>query len=251
MWEGHGSEYRPWTVRVNAADRAMSAEAFPHRPPSGASPLDPSLRIRLTRPGDIPGVIRLSHRVYGPEGAWLTPEVRSHQRVFPEGQLVVVRRDSGRIVGLAVSLVIVSDAFPLEASWNRITARGHLTTHDLAEGDTLYGAGVAVHPDVRGMGVGRALYGAREAMVRRLGLARIRAGARISGYHRVAGQLTPRQYVDEVVAGRRRDPTLSFQLHMGFRVVAIAPNYLPQDRESRGHAAVVEWTPDPDGGIRG
>ncbi len=222
----------------------MSAEAAPHQPPSGDSPLDPSLWIRLTRPEDIPGVIRLSHRVYGPEGAWLTPELRSHQRVFPEGQLVVVRRDSGRIVGLAVSLVIASDAFPLNASWNRITARGHLTTHDLSRGDTLYGAGVAVHPDVRGMGVGRALYGAREAMVQRLGLARIRAGARIPGYHRVARRLSPGQYVDEVVSGRRRDPTLSFQLHMGFRVLAVVPDYLPQDRESLGHAVVVEWTPD-------
>jgi len=32
-------------------------------------------------------------------------------------------------------------------------------------------------------------------------------------------------------------------------VVGIATDYLPQDRESRGHAAVVEWT--PDGRVRG
>ena len=221
----------------------MSPRPHPHQPDGGDSSLDPSLRIRVTRPEDIPGVIRLSHRVSGPEGAWLTPELRSHQRVFAEGQLVAVRRESRRIVGLAVSLVIPSGAFPLEASWARITARGHLTTHDLDEGDTLYGAGIAVHPEVRGLGVGRALYGAREALVRRLGLLRIRAGARISGYHRVAHRLSPQAYVQEVVSGDRRDPTLSFQLHMGFRVLGVARDYLPKDRESLGHAAVVEWTP--------
>jgi len=36
---------------------------------------------------------------------------------------------------------------------------------------------------------------------------------------------------------------------MGFEVLGVALNYLPLDRESRGHAAVVQWrsTMPPDG----
>jgi len=154
-----------------------------------------------------------------------------------------VDRKTRAIVGLAVSLIIRAGDFPLEASWSEITSNGHFTTHDPEEGDTLYGGGVAVRPDARGRGVGRRLYYAREALLERLGLERIRAGARISGYGAVADELSADEYVRQVVAGERDDPTLSFQLRMGFRVLGVAPGYLPRDRASRGYAAVVEWTP--------
>jgi GNAT superfamily N-acetyltransferase len=187
-------------------------------------------------------VAALSRRVYGAAGAWLTRELRSHQGTFPEGQLAAVDRETDRIVGFAVSLVIRAEAFPLDASWRQVTADGHFTTHDPEAGDTLYGAGVAVDPEARGRGVGRRLYRAREALVHRLGLSRIRAGARIPGYGAVADRLTAEEYVRQVEAGIRRDPTLSFQLRMGFRVLGVVPDYLPEDGESRGYAAVVEWT---------
>ncbi|TVR58843.1 MAG: GNAT family N-acetyltransferase [Gemmatimonadales bacterium] len=205
----------------------------------------PPVRIRLVHPEDIPAVIALSHRVYGAEGAWLTRELTSHQRIFPEGQLLAVHRSSRRPVGFAVTLLIDSRRFDIQANWNQITAGGSLRTHDPEGGDILYGAGIAVDSRARGMGIGKRLYAAREAMAERLGVTRIRAGARISGYRAVHRELDPFQYVQEVVEGKRRDPTLSFQLHMGFRVLGVALNYLPLDRESRGHAAVVEWRSPP------
>jgi GNAT superfamily N-acetyltransferase len=204
--------------------------------------------VRLARPEDIPGLITLSRTVYGPVGAWLTREMRRHQEIFPEGQLVVEELQGGRLLGMAVSLVIDSAEWPFDAPWAEVTDRGRLETHDMEAGDTLYGAGLAVDPTARGRGIARHLYAAREAMLARLGLDRIRAGARIPGYGRVADDLDPEVYVDEVRRGDRRDPTLSFQLHMGFRVLGVARDYLPQDRESRGHAAVVEWTPGKSDG---
>ena len=77
------------------------------------------------------------------------------------------------------------------------------------------------------------------------GLLRIRAGARLRGYHRHAAQLSPKAYVEKVVAGELRDPTLSFQLREGFEVVAVVPSYLRNDSESLGHAVVIEWL-NPD-----
>jgi hypothetical protein len=96
-------------------------------------------------------------------------------------------------------------------------------------------------PERRGQGVGTALYHARRRLARRLGLLRIRAGARLRGYHRVASLMTAEEYVVDVVAGRRRDPTLSFQLRRGFGVIGVVAGYLKHDPESLGWAAVIEW----------
>lgn len=221
----------------------MAHTPRPHRPPGSTADPDPELRVRLTRPEDIPRLIALSREIYAPPAAWLTRELRSHQEIFPEGQVVVVDRRSGAPLGMAVSLVISNADWPLGSTWAEITADGRLVTHDPEGGDTLYGAGVAVHPHARGRGVGRMLYAAREALLHRMGLERIRAAARIPGFASVAEAVSAPTYVDEVVQGHRRDPALSFHLHMGFRVIAVVPGYLPDDRNSRGWAAVVEWTP--------
>ncbi len=98
-----------------------------------------------------------------------------------------------------------------------------------------------VHPARQGQGIGSRLYQSREALVRRLGLLRIRAGARLRGYHQVADQISPAEYVREVVSRKRPDPTLTFQLSRGFRVLAVVSGYLIHDPESRGYAAVIEW----------
>jgi hypothetical protein len=74
-----------------------------------------------------------------------------------------------------------------------------------------------------------------------LGLLRIRAGARLRGYHHHKDRLSPEEYVLAVIAGKIGDPTLSFQLKQGFHVLAVAEDYLHHDPESLGHAAVIEW----------
>ncbi|MFZ0429349.1 MAG: carbon-nitrogen hydrolase, partial [Acidobacteriota bacterium] len=38
-----------------------------------------------------------------------------------------------------------------------------------------------------------------------------------------------------------RDPTLTFQLRHGFRVLGVVSDYLKNDPESLGHAALIEW----------
>jgi NAD(P)-dependent dehydrogenase (short-subunit alcohol dehydrogenase family) len=100
-------------------------------------------------------------------------------------------------------------------------------------------------------GIGKAIYAARLELAERLGLWRIRAGARLRGYHRHAHRLTARAYTERVVQGTLTDATLSFQLHQGFHVLGVVPNYLAHDPESLGWAAVIEWrnpafSPPPD-----
>jgi GNAT superfamily N-acetyltransferase len=218
-----------------------SANTLSAMPSSTTSALPP-VEVRRSRLRDLPELLRISRAIYGERGSWKEAELRLHQAVFPEGQFVAVDPRRGRVLGMAVSLVVDAERWPLDAPWRVITDRGRLSTHTL-DGDTLYAAGVAVDPAARGRGIGSAIYEARAALRAELGLARIRAGARIPGYGAVADILSPEAYVDEVVAGRRNDPTLSFQLAHGFQVLGVARDYLRTDHASRGNAAIVEWRP--------
>jgi GNAT superfamily N-acetyltransferase len=197
--------------------------------------------VRNLRAGDFGAVIELCRRVYPDSRPWNPEQLASHLQVFPEGQLVVEERASGAVVGMTSSLVVRWDDYDFHAEWREWTARGYFTNHDPANGRTLYGAEVMVDPAVQRRGIGQRLYAARRDLVRRLGLRRIRAGARLRGFHRYAPRLTPEQYVERVVRGELRDATLSFQLREGFDVVAVVPGYLRNDPESLGYAAVIEW----------
>jgi GNAT superfamily N-acetyltransferase len=142
---------------------------------------------------------------------------------------------------MAASLIILWDDYDLRASWRDFTGHGLFTNHDPERGRTLYGAEVMARPSEQGRGVGTQLYRAREAMARRRGLLRIRAGARLRCYHQVADRMSAEEYVIKVVREELFDPTLSFQLHRGFHVLAVVSDYLHHDPESLGYAAVIEW----------
>jgi GNAT superfamily N-acetyltransferase len=111
--------------------------------------------------------------------------------------------------------------------------------HD-PEGDWYYGLDISVHPDARGLGIGRMMYDSRKGLVRRLDRRGMVAGGMIPGYRAVQDQFTPAEYVAEVVAGRRRDPTLSFQLSNGFEVRGLLPGYV-EGTAGRGVATLLVW----------
>jgi len=180
-------------------------------------------------------------QVYAAATPWSREQLLSHQRVFPEGQLVAEQLSTGCVLGMAASLIVYWDDYDFDASWREFTDAGWFTNHDPENGRTLYGAEVMVHPESQGMGIGKKLYAARRELVQRLGLYRIRAGARLRGYGRYADQMTPVEYVQKVISGELGDPTLSFQLKQGFHVLAVVSDYLHHDPESRGYAALIEW----------
>lgn len=201
----------------------------------------PPVQVREMRASDFPGVRALCAAVYPSTPSWTEEQLASHLDIFPEGQLVAARLDTGDLVGMAASLIILWEDYGLEATWRDFTGAGMFTTHDPTRGRTLYGAEVMVHPALQGQGVGKAIYEGRRALARRLGLLRIRAGARLRDYHHHADRLSPEAYVAEVVRGALGDRTLSFQLGQGFQVIGVVSGYLAHDPESLGHAAVIEW----------
>ncbi len=203
------------------------------------------ITLRTTRAEDFPGIVALTRAVYPSSPPWNLTQLASHLAVFPEGQFVAVVEATNEVVGMASSLIIVWDDYKSHESWRDFTAAGMFTNHDPVHGRTLYGAEVMVHPAMQRRQIGKRLYRMRRELVQRLGLLRIRAGARLRGYGRYAKRLTAEEYVIGVLAGRLKDPTLSFQLREGFRVFAVVADYLKNDPESLGYAALIEWL-NPD-----
>ena len=199
--------------------------------------VSPVVRPRVVE--DIPAIRDLMRRVYppphGPEAVWGVENLRRHLERFPEGQMVVEAGDG--LIGTSTTQRLSRELALAPHTWSGITGGGSLATHDPA-GEVLYGVNIAVDPAWQGRGVGRLLYEARLALGRRLGCRAFVAGARIPGYHRHAATLTPEAYLEEVVAGRVFDPTLSKQMKVGFRVLGLLRDYAP-DHETLGHAALI------------
>ncbi len=197
--------------------------------------------VRNTEPRDFLQIAELCRRVYPNEKPWAAEQLGSHLRVFPEGQFVVIDREADRVVGMCASLIVRWDRYDMLDSWEDFTADGRFTNHDPEHGRTLYGAEAIVDPMLQGHGIGGKLYAARRELIERLGLLRIRGGARLRSYHRYARRMCAADYVVKVVHGEIDDQTLSFQLHEGFHVLAVIPHYLSEDPETLGYAALIEW----------
>ena len=153
---------------------------------------------------------------------------------------MAITPENGRVVGMQANLIVLWDDYDIEDTWRDFTDRGYFTNHD-PDGHTMYGAELMVDPTVQGRGVGSIIYETRHSLVRRLGLWRIRAGARLAGYADHAEEMGPEEYVKRVERGELRDPTLSFQIKRGYRVLAVVEDYLKRDPASGGWAAVIEW----------
>jgi predicted amidohydrolase/GNAT superfamily N-acetyltransferase len=198
----------------------------------------PHISVRQMTLADVRAVVEAQNRAYPGMEGWTAEEIEHHLSVFPEGQLVAVD-ETGRILASASSLIIDWDDYAESAEWSSITANGTFDTHNPL-GKTLYGADLAVDPLTRRHGIGSLLYEARKKMVRERGLKRMLTGGRIPGYVEVASKMSAQDYVSEVVTGKRKDPTLSFQIANGLVVLDVIPAYL-NDPGSRGFATLLEW----------
>lgn len=160
------------------------------------------------------------------------PKYRRHLEVFPAGQLVA--ESGGRIVGATSSMRCALTV--ARHSYLEISDNLWIGTHDPA-GPWLYGLDIGVDPAFRGLGVARLLYRARHELVRRLGLAGQFTVGMLNGFELASGELTLVQYYEAVVAGHRNDPTISFQLAIGFEPRGLVDDYL--DDPTCGNAGVL------------
>jgi predicted amidohydrolase len=199
---------------------------------------DERLLVRQMKIGDLKAVAKLQERCFPGVPPWSEEQLRSHIRVFPEGQLVVEL--DGEIVATSSSLIVEGAPFQDPHTHKQVTGGGMLTTHD-PEGDMLYGIDIAVDPQHRGWRLSRRIYDARKAMVQQRNLRGIMIGGRAPRFHRYPG-MSFADYVSKVVAKEIRDPTITAQLANGFTIRSALPGYLPSDKESGGYALLMEWS---------
>lgn len=168
---------------------------------------------------------------------WNEEQLTHHVTLFPEGAMCV--EIEGRIVGSITGLVVDLPDPHLAHTWTEITDEGYIRNHD-PQGDTLYIVDICIRPSYRQYRLGKLLMQAMYELVVHKGLSRLLGGGRMSGYHRVADQMTAEQYADAVVRGELYDSVITFLLRCGRTPVRVVPGYL-EDEESLDHALLMEW----------
>jgi len=180
---------------------------------------------------------------------WNKTEIKRLLKVFPQGQLVILVDDV--VVGAALSIIVDEKRITMNHTYNQITANGMFTTHS-EKGTVLYGIDVFIHPNYRGLRLGRRLYDARKEMCENLNLRAIVFAGRMPNYSQYSKELTPRQYIEKVKNKEIHDPVISFQLNNDFHIEKLMRNYLEGDRYSKEYAVLLEWNNilyDPESSI--
>ena len=218
----------------NAAKRQRVVSAWRRAPVPGSG----VVRVRSARLEDYAAIRALQREAHAgiPEGS--LKQFESHRNAFPDGQLVAAI--DGVVVGAASCLVLRWENYELRPTWKRVTGDGLFTTHDTA-GRTLFCADLVLDLARRGSGIGRALFQAQRRLCRKLNLRRIIASARLPGYRQVRSTMPPELYAQRVIRGDIHDAHLRLPLSQGFQYCGIVEDYLPEDRDSCGHAALLVW----------
>ncbi|HMA67827.1 MAG TPA: bifunctional GNAT family N-acetyltransferase/carbon-nitrogen hydrolase family protein [Desulfosalsimonadaceae bacterium] len=192
--------------------------------------------LRLSDYEDVKEIMELVYPSMG--GAWDFQEFSALIERFPEGQICI--DDKGKVVAVALSLMVNHDEYETRHAYEDLVGDGRMRSHD-PNGDALYGIDVFVHPEYRGLRLGRRLYDARKELCEELNLKGILFGARIPGYRDYAHELTPERYIQKVKNNEIYDPVLSFQLSNDFHIKKVIKNYNPEDLQSHSYGILMEW----------
>jgi predicted amidohydrolase/GNAT superfamily N-acetyltransferase len=171
-------------------------------------------------------------------GFWSSSAIENLITRFPEGQIVI--KVGGVVVGCALSIIVDYKKFGDNHTYKQITGNYTFNTHT-PKGDVLYGIEIFIHPEYRGLRLGRRLYDARKDLCESLNLRAIIFGGRLPNYHEYVGKLSPKEYIQKVKNKEIYDPVLSFQLANDFHVKKVLNNYMPEDEQSKEFATLLQW----------
>ncbi|MGB6037449.1 MAG: bifunctional GNAT family N-acetyltransferase/carbon-nitrogen hydrolase family protein, partial [Cryomorphaceae bacterium] len=169
---------------------------------------------------------------------WKEEQIKALIDKFPDGQVVI--KINGELAGVALSIVIDSDAFEDAHTYEEITGNYSFSTHK-EDGDVLYGIDVFIIPEFRGLRLGRRLYDYRKELCEKLNLKGILFGGRMPNYHEYSAELSPKEYIDKVKRKEIEDPVLNFQISNDFHPAKVLKGYLEGDQASNEFAILMEW----------
>lgn len=197
------------------------------------------VELRLLQMSDYDQLAKSFRRIYGDSDVfWTHAQIKKLITIFPEGQVVIVADD--RIVGCALSIIVDYNMVKGDHTYAQVTANETFDSHN-PHGNILYGIEVFIHPDYRGLRLGRRMYEYRKELCEKLNLKAIMFGGRIPNYHKYADRMGPKEYIEKVKSREIYDPVLNFQLSNDFHVRRVMRNYLPNDEESRHYAVLLQW----------
>ena len=172
-----------------------------------------------------------------PDDLLSAEDIRAYAHTFPEGYFVAMV--DGEPVGMGAGIFLDFDFDEPQHTIASITGDHQCGNHD-PDGDWYYGTDITVLPSHRGRGIGGMLYERRKALVKEHGKLGIIAGGSLPGFFEHKATMTIQDYVEKVVSGELRDPTLTFQMDNGFEVRGLLENYL-EDEADDGWAALIVW----------
>ena len=197
--------------------------------------------VRRYAEGDFDGLIDIQRECFPPpfpsELWWNTEQLRNHVTRFPAGALCI--EVEGRLAGSITGLVVRWNPEDPDQAWSAITDSGYIRNHD-PNGNTLYIVDISVRPSYRKLGLGKWLMLSMYEVVVAKKIERLLGGARMPGYHKVADELTPEDYLTKVLAGDLSDPIVTFLLRCGRVPVRVTHDCL-DDEKSGNHAVLMEW----------
>lgn len=202
--------------------------------------LEGGLELHHTQPRHAEGLERLQMLVFptlDDSERFKAKHYVHHIGMFPEGQFCIVDPARNRVIGMTSTMRYELDLEHPNHTFAEIISGGWMSAHK-PDGRWLYGADVGIDPAYRGRGLARALYAARQDTVKKLGLAGQLTVGMPSGYGAVKDQISAQDYYAEVVAGKRSDPTVSAQMHVGFVPHGLIPGYI-NDPVCDGYGVVL------------
>lgn len=151
----------------------------------------------------------------------------SHQEYYPKGQFVVIDTKTDRVVATGSTFKKNINLSHYAHSYLEESGDNFFTTHD-NNGEWLYLADIGVHPEARGKKLTNLLYPMTEVIMQEENLKGRAGGAMPIGYAQAKEKegISIETYVNEVVSGKRNDPTLSVHLAKGLYVWGIIPEYI-------------------------
>lgn len=172
---------------------------------------------------------------------WKEEHLRHHLKIFPEGQIIALL--DNKVVASGTNLIISEKIWQAHGDFDATVGSFYLDNHD-PSGTTLYGVDISVHPDYRGMGIGKKIYQFRFEQVKSLGLVRYGTSVRMPDYSKWAKSSngTVQEYAKLVEAGELKDRTLTPMIKFGLKLEGIAEGHM-DDPESGNAAAILGWYP--------
>lgn len=197
--------------------------------------------LRNATVADTVAMAEIDRQSWPEELATTRTEFEARIAAYPEGQWVA--EEAGRILGVASAQRITEECLQKNgASYAALTDGNRFTRSHTPDGEIYQLVGVGVSPKYWGRQLGRKLVDQQIAFARSLpGVRRIVGYTRPARYYRHQN-LMIEDYVDACREdGRRVDPILAFHLEAGARLVAIQPNFRPNDRQACGYGVLIEY----------